>query len=119
MPTRWAFEGVLLLESPHHPAPASSRCSGIRLRIAILPKTFSPPTSERMGTAADAMALASMLIGMAAAVCSHPPGRDKLCPCVFAGSNFFKIDILRLCAVDAVHRMRSLIPPEVWRTCWP
>ena len=67
MPTRWAFEGVLLLESPYHASreavPGAAKTPGTDLA-----EDFFPADSERMGTAADVMALGSMLIGMAAAV---------------------------------------------------
>jgi hypothetical protein len=67
MPTRWAFEGVLLLESPHHRPPATVD-EPLPTPNRDLAEDFFPAKSERMGPRADAMALASMLIGMAAAV---------------------------------------------------
>jgi hypothetical protein len=75
MPPRWALEGLLLLESPHHPPPtkAGSQESTPRQDLA---EDFFPAETDRMGTAADAMALASMLIGMAGALVlsSSKPG---------------------------------------------
>jgi len=67
MPTRWAFEGVLLLESPHHRPPATVD-EPLPTSNRDLAEVFFPAKSERMGPRADATALASMLIGMAAAV---------------------------------------------------
>jgi pSer/pThr/pTyr-binding forkhead associated (FHA) protein len=66
-PARWAFEGVLLLESPHHhpPAPADGAASAPDRDFA---EDFFPADTERMGSMADALALGSMLIGMAAAL---------------------------------------------------
>ena len=74
MPTRWAFEGVLLLESPHHrpPEPADAFQPTPDRDLA---EGFFPAKSVRMGPRADAMALTSMVIGMAAAVvllCGKP-----------------------------------------------
>ncbi len=67
MPTRWAFEGLLLLESSHHPTPAtlSDPVSAARRDLA---EDVFPADSERMGITADAMALGSMVIGLAAAI---------------------------------------------------
>jgi hypothetical protein len=66
-PTRWAFEGLFLLEWPHHIGPM--------LHSGPLPapdrdpvEEFFRATSERMGPQADAMALGSMVLGLAAAV---------------------------------------------------
>jgi pSer/pThr/pTyr-binding forkhead associated (FHA) protein len=66
-PARWAFEGVLLLESPHHhpPAPEGGAASAPDRDLA---EDFFPADTERMGSTADALALGSMLIGMAAAL---------------------------------------------------
>jgi pSer/pThr/pTyr-binding forkhead associated (FHA) protein len=74
MPTRWAFEGVLLLESPHH-RPAAVADDPLPTPKRDLAEEFFPAESERMGPRADAMALASMVIGLAAAVvllCGKP-----------------------------------------------
>jgi hypothetical protein len=65
MPSRWAFEGLLLLESPHHPAPMTAEASKPEQNRDIAEDYF-PTSTERMGPKADAMALGSMLIGMAA-----------------------------------------------------
>jgi pSer/pThr/pTyr-binding forkhead associated (FHA) protein len=67
LPVRWAFEGVLLLESPHHLAP-EIRDGPVATPDRDLAEDFFPADSERMGTRADAMALGSMLLGMAAVV---------------------------------------------------
>jgi pSer/pThr/pTyr-binding forkhead associated (FHA) protein len=66
-PTRWAFEGLFLLEWPHHVGPVES--SGPLPAPDRDPvEEFFRATSERMGPQADAMALGSMLLGLAAAV---------------------------------------------------
>jgi pSer/pThr/pTyr-binding forkhead associated (FHA) protein len=67
MPTRWAFEGLLLLESPQHPSPAILD-GAVSTPNRDLAEDFFPADSERMGTGADALALGLMLIGMAAAL---------------------------------------------------
>src|SRR5262249_25995543 len=67
MPSRWAFEGLLLLESSHHPAPATLPGPASAL-LHDLAEDYFPADTDRMGTAADALALASMLIGMAVAL---------------------------------------------------
>ncbi len=67
MPTRWAFEGVLLLESPYHPPPTAVDESPPAPK-RDLAEDFFRATSERMGPQADATALASMAIGVAAAL---------------------------------------------------
>jgi pSer/pThr/pTyr-binding forkhead associated (FHA) protein len=64
LPSRWAFEGVLLLESDCHPAPTIPEGSS-PTQNRDLAENFFPANSERMGTKADAMALGSILIGLA------------------------------------------------------
>ncbi len=66
-PSRWAFEGALLLESPHHQPPAADAESGSG-ETPDLAEAFFPAASEQMGTQADAMALGLMLIGLVAAI---------------------------------------------------
>ncbi len=53
-PSRWAFEGLLLLESQET----------ANLDLA---ETYFPADSQRMGLRADTMALVFMLIGLAGA----------------------------------------------------
>lgn len=65
-PTRWAFEGLLLLESHGH-APSVDPGEAAPDRTDDLAEDFFPAGSERMGPNADAMALASMLIGLSGA----------------------------------------------------
>jgi pSer/pThr/pTyr-binding forkhead associated (FHA) protein len=66
-PTRWAFEGLFLLEWPHHVGPVAN--SGPLPAIDRDPvEEYFRATSERMGPQADAMALGSMALGLAAAV---------------------------------------------------
>jgi hypothetical protein len=65
-PTRWAFEGLLLLESGRH-APSVDLAEAAPERTNDLAEDFFPAGSERMGPNADAMALGSMLIGLAGA----------------------------------------------------
>ena len=66
-PARWAFEALLLLESPYH-SPPESDGSSVATPEPDLAEDSSPPIPRRMGRRADAMALGSMLIGMVAAV---------------------------------------------------
>ena len=64
MPTRWAFEGLISLETANHSPPAPGESSDQQVHDPA--EAFFPSTSERMGARADAMALASMVIGLAA-----------------------------------------------------
>jgi pSer/pThr/pTyr-binding forkhead associated (FHA) protein len=66
MPSRWAFEGLLLLENEGRAAPTSPDEAGSD-RADDLAEGFFPAGSARMGPKADAMALGLMLIGLAAA----------------------------------------------------
>jgi hypothetical protein len=67
VPTRWTFEGLLLLESYQQSVtvadPESDTIAG---RDAA--EEFFPAVSDRMGVKADALALVTMLIGLAGAV---------------------------------------------------
>jgi len=65
-PARWAFEGLLLLESDRHPSPVAAEAPD-PAPIHDLAEDDFPADSERMGTLADTIALGSMLIGVAAA----------------------------------------------------
>jgi hypothetical protein len=65
MPSRWAFEGLLLLESEQH-APPDAPEQPTPDRAQDLAEGFFPASSERMGAKADAMALGFMLIGFVA-----------------------------------------------------
>jgi len=67
MPSRWAFEGLLLLESDSHPPPTTPEESDATGNQDFA-ESFFPAGSERMGPGADATALASMLLGLAAVV---------------------------------------------------
>ena len=63
MPSRWAFEGLLLLEPPPDTSrPGSQGPEPDRERD--LAEEYFPADSERMGPEADGIALASMLIGL-------------------------------------------------------
>jgi pSer/pThr/pTyr-binding forkhead associated (FHA) protein len=64
-PARWAFEGLLLLESAEHQAPALRPEWESSLNQDFEERLF-PANSDRMGVRADALALGSMLIGLAA-----------------------------------------------------
>ena len=68
-PTRWAFEGLLLLESPYHPSPATTD-KPAATTDRDLAEDYFPADSERMGPGADLMALSSMLIGVSFAPCA-------------------------------------------------
>jgi pSer/pThr/pTyr-binding forkhead associated (FHA) protein len=65
-PTRWAFEGLLLLESAEHQAPAIPAETGEPLSEDLVESLFPSNSENRMGVRADALALGSMLIGLAA-----------------------------------------------------
>jgi pSer/pThr/pTyr-binding forkhead associated (FHA) protein len=61
LPSRWAFEGLLLLEADRTPAPRADGGEG------DLAEGYFPADTERMGTRADALALGSMVLGLSAA----------------------------------------------------
>ena len=63
-PSRWAFEGLLLLESEHHDPTAVSEATSEP--NADLAESYFPAASERMGPKADALALTFMFIGLVA-----------------------------------------------------
>jgi hypothetical protein len=63
-PTRWAFEGLLLLESAEHQAPAVPAEASDPLSQDLVECLF-PANSDRMGAQADTLALVFMAIGMA------------------------------------------------------
>ena len=67
MPSRWAFEGLLLLESEQRPAPFDPQQS-LPSRDRDLAEDFFPAETERMGPGTDATALGCMLVGLAAAL---------------------------------------------------
>ena len=74
MPTRWAFEGLFLLETEEHSAPAIPDGANPVVDGDFVEEYF-PADSERMGPAADAMALGAMVIGLGALAVfiSRPP----------------------------------------------
>lgn len=70
LPSRWAFEGLLLLESERYPwsviqeGPASAGTEASWNND--LAEAYFPAESERMGVGADTTALAAMLVGLVA-----------------------------------------------------
>jgi pSer/pThr/pTyr-binding forkhead associated (FHA) protein len=77
MPSRWAFEGLLLLETDQQPASVISEDPNPATDHDPANEFF--PQSERMGPAADAIALMSMLIGLAA-LAAFLSGRSRIVP---------------------------------------
>ncbi len=78
LPSRWAFEGLALLEADQRQVATSA--GGADLIIDHdLAEDYFPAESDRMGVRADVMALGAMFIGLAAAVAfisaSSKPGR--------------------------------------------
>ena len=65
MPSRWAFEGLFLLETDQHRAMAA-RAETDPTQNHDPVEDYFPADSEQMGVTADATALGSMLIGLAA-----------------------------------------------------
>ena len=65
MPSRWAFEALLSLEMSEHPAPVVPENADANADRDVV-EAYFPADSQRMGPAADAIALGSMLIGLAA-----------------------------------------------------
>src|SRR5207249_339169 len=66
MPSRWAFEGLLVQEADASPTWRAPDDDG-RVVPIDLAEPFFAAESERMGPKADAMALGCMLVGLAAA----------------------------------------------------
>jgi pSer/pThr/pTyr-binding forkhead associated (FHA) protein len=61
VPSRWAFEGLLLLESDRRSEPTAGRTGG------DMAEGYFPAETERMGVTADTLALGAMLLGLVAA----------------------------------------------------
>jgi hypothetical protein len=76
MPSRWAFEGLLLMEADAvSTAPVSADLADVPADVA---EPYFPAARERMGAMADALALGFMVIGLAATAAfilgpSRPP----------------------------------------------
>jgi hypothetical protein len=66
MPSRWAFEGLLLLEADQHPPPPEAEGTEPGGDHDVAEDLF-PAETDRMGPRADAMALGCLLLGLAAA----------------------------------------------------
>jgi hypothetical protein len=66
LPSRWAFEGLLLLEE-RQPGPESD-AGATQSGLSEAAETYFPAASERMGLKADVLALCLMLIGLAATI---------------------------------------------------
>jgi hypothetical protein len=66
LPSRWGFEGLLLLRHHHAPSSETARQADRDLGRDDL-EVFFPANSDRMGVKADSMALVSMLIGLSSA----------------------------------------------------
>jgi pSer/pThr/pTyr-binding forkhead associated (FHA) protein len=66
VPSRWTFEGLLLLESDQRRGTASTEGSDPTLDRELAEDYF-PAETDRMGVKADAMALVAMLVGLSAA----------------------------------------------------
>ena len=78
LPSRWAFEGLVLLEADQRQVATSAGGSDPVIDHDLAEDYF-PARTDRMGVKADAMALGAMFIGLAAAVAfisaSSKPGR--------------------------------------------
>jgi hypothetical protein len=66
VPTRWAFEGMLLLESDQRPTEANSAAEPATNQD--LAESYFPADTLRMGVKADIMALIFMVFGLGASV---------------------------------------------------
>jgi hypothetical protein len=60
IPSRWAFEGLLLVESGRF-WPSGAQGEGRPLDLA---ERYFPSDTERMGGKADTLALTAMLVGL-------------------------------------------------------
>jgi len=67
LPSRWAFEGLALLEADQRQATANTGRSDPAIDHDLAEEYF-PAETDRMGVRADAMALGAMLFGLTAAV---------------------------------------------------
>jgi hypothetical protein len=67
VPTRWTFEALLLLETYQQPVTVSVPEPDAAAGRDVAEEYF-PAESERMGVRADALALVTMLIGLAGAI---------------------------------------------------
>jgi len=78
LPSRWAFEGLALLEADQRQAAANTGGPDPAIDHDLA-EEFFPAKTDRMGVRADVMALGAMFIGLAAAVAfisaSSKPGR--------------------------------------------
>ena len=74
-PTRWAFEGLLLLEAPHHPSGESA--AGTAAAEHDCAEAYFPAESQRMGPGADLTALGLMLVGMTLVLLALAPARSN------------------------------------------
>ncbi|MGP0066825.1 MAG: FHA domain-containing protein [Isosphaeraceae bacterium] len=78
MPSRWAFEGLLLLETDRRASPTAEAGSQ-PIPDNDLAEGYFPAATERMGPTADATALGCMLVGLTAAS-AFISGRSRLSP---------------------------------------
>ena len=67
VPTRWTFEGLLLLDRIRRPVTVNPPDQTQRPGRDVA-EEFFPAETDRMGVKADALALVTMLIGLAGAV---------------------------------------------------
>jgi ABC-2 type transporter len=74
-PTRWAFEGLLLLEAPHHPSGETAADAATTEHDCAEP--YFPAESVRMGPGADLTALGLMLVGMTLVLLALTPARSS------------------------------------------
>ena len=74
-PTRWAFEGLLLLEAPYHPSGQSAADAAADDHDCA--EAYFPAESERMGPGADLTTLGLMLIGMTVVLLALAPTRSS------------------------------------------
>ena len=74
LPSRWAFEGLLLLQSQSTPAPTGAESDE---SVQIDPaEIYFPVATQQMGLTADVLALLLMLVGLSRR--SRPGGRPAL-----------------------------------------
>ncbi len=73
LPARWAFEGLLLLETSARPARAAA--AGASPVVHDLAEDYFPSETQRMGVPADVTALGAMLVGLAASAVVISGGR--------------------------------------------
>ncbi len=74
VPSRWTFEGLLLLEAENLPARGAEDAPAVEDPV----EPYFPADSDRMGVRADTMALVAMLVGLAGSAAFLAMGGNRV-----------------------------------------